>query len=231
MLHPPGLLQAPFSLLFLPQPCWHAVHNLILKLPAPCTHTATQQPLQFPASLSPLTPANHALQVDFVGVPFTTSAKDVEDCRALLARCNLSSTKVIAKIEDVDGLRAHQEIIEAADVIIFARGKLGTRLDPAKVREWAAVGGWGLACVRMRGGGGRWAKPGLWQSEGEAGCWSVEGKADRCKGRGIPLWGLGTHLDPVNLVGAAQHSSHSLPPPNLSCPFHNCRCSLPRSCC
>lgn len=117
-----------------------------MKLPAPCTYcdpaTASISCLPFP-----LTPANHALQVDFVGVPFTTSAKDVEDCRALLARCNLSSTKVIAKIEDVDGLRAHQEIIEAADVIIFARGKLGTRLDPAKVREWAAVGRWGLACL------------------------------------------------------------------------------------
>lgn len=77
-------------------------------------------------------------------MPFTTSAKDVEDCRALLARCNLSSTKVIAKIEDVDGLRAHQEIIAAADVIIFARGKLGTRLDPAKVRGGQTGAGGGL---------------------------------------------------------------------------------------
>ncbi len=40
---------------------------------------------------------------------------------------------MIGKIECVEGLTAHQQIIGAADVVIFSRGNLGTCLNPEKV--------------------------------------------------------------------------------------------------
>ena len=48
-------------------------------------------------------------------------------------RCGLSQTQVIAKIEGLDGLMKHEEIIEAADGVVFSRGNLGTCLDAEKV--------------------------------------------------------------------------------------------------
>jgi pyruvate kinase len=35
--------------------------------------------------------------------------------------------QVIAKIECLTGIKAHREIIDAADVIVLSRGNLGTR--------------------------------------------------------------------------------------------------------
>ncbi|KAG1669577.1 hypothetical protein FOA52_006350 [Chlamydomonas sp. UWO 241] len=39
---------------------------------------------------------------------------------------------VMAKIECLTGIKAHREIIDAADVIVLSRGNLGTSLSPEK---------------------------------------------------------------------------------------------------
>jgi pyruvate kinase len=48
-------------------------------------------------------------------------------------RLGLSTTRIIAKIEHRDGLMAFQEIIDAADGIIFSRGNLGIDLPAEKM--------------------------------------------------------------------------------------------------
>ncbi|GAX81369.1 hypothetical protein CEUSTIGMA_g8800.t1 [Chlamydomonas eustigma] len=72
-------------------------------------------------------------QIDFVSVPFVHTGKDIEECRKVLQDCGLTSTQIMAKIEGVEGLRHAEEIIQAADAILFSRGNLGVCLDAEKV--------------------------------------------------------------------------------------------------
>jgi hypothetical protein len=46
----------------------------------------------------------------------------------------MPQAQVIAKLEDLEGLVGHGEVINAADAILFSRGSLGTCLEPEKVR-------------------------------------------------------------------------------------------------
>ena len=48
-------------------------------------------------------------------------------------RLGYGGSKVIAKLEDLEGLVNHGEILEAADAVIFSRGSLGTCMEVEKV--------------------------------------------------------------------------------------------------
>jgi len=71
--------------------------------------------------------------VDFLAVSYCRSAADVAAARAVLAECGSPGVRVIAKIENKEGLARYREIAAAADGVIFSRGSMGNCLDPEKM--------------------------------------------------------------------------------------------------
>lgn len=72
--------------------------------------------------------------VDFISLSFTRSAEDVRKTRALLRTLgDLHQTQILAKIENIEGLRHFDSILAEADGIILSRGNLGIDLPPEKV--------------------------------------------------------------------------------------------------
>lgn len=78
--------------------------------------------------------AHFALQlgVDFLALSFVRRSSDVEELRSLISATN-SQVAIIAKIEKPEALDNIDEIIEAADAIMVARGDLGVELPPQAV--------------------------------------------------------------------------------------------------
>ncbi len=70
---------------------------------------------------------------DFIAASFTRSAQDVMDIRNLLERVGAGSVEIIAKIENQQGIDNIDEIIEAADGIMVARGDLGVEVPSYQV--------------------------------------------------------------------------------------------------
>lgn len=70
--------------------------------------------------------------VDFLGLSFVRSPDDIRGLKALLAEEG-SSIQVIAKIEKPEALERLEEIVDAADGIMVARGDLGVEIDVARV--------------------------------------------------------------------------------------------------
>jgi pyruvate kinase len=70
--------------------------------------------------------------MDFIAVSFVRSAKDVEEARALFEAAG-GTGKVIAKIERVEALDCIDAIIDAADIIMVARGDLGVEMGYAEL--------------------------------------------------------------------------------------------------
>jgi len=70
--------------------------------------------------------------VDFIGLSFVRSADDVRQLEALIAETG-SEARAIAKIEKPEALENLDEIIEAADSVMVARGDLGVEIDIADV--------------------------------------------------------------------------------------------------
>jgi pyruvate kinase len=70
--------------------------------------------------------------VDFLGLSFVRSADDVRQLKALI-QSHDAQTQVIAKIEKPEALEHLQEIVEAADAVMVARGDLGVEIDIARV--------------------------------------------------------------------------------------------------
>jgi len=70
--------------------------------------------------------------VDFVGLSFVRTPDEVCELKSLL-RSHGSDAQVIAKIEKPEALRRLQEIVEAADGVMVARGDLGVETDIASV--------------------------------------------------------------------------------------------------
>lgn len=68
--------------------------------------------------------------IDFVALSFVRSADDIHELRELLG-AKAKSVKVIAKIEDQEGVTNIHEIVEAADGVMVARGDLGIETDIA----------------------------------------------------------------------------------------------------
>jgi pyruvate kinase len=70
--------------------------------------------------------------VDFFGLSFVRRAADVGELRDAL-RHLASDVQIIAKIETAEALEALDEIIEASDAVMVARGDLGVEIDVARV--------------------------------------------------------------------------------------------------
>lgn len=70
--------------------------------------------------------------VDSIALSFTRTAKDIEDCRDLLGPKG-AHIKIIAKIENQEGLNNYEEILKATDAIMVARGDMGMEIPPEKV--------------------------------------------------------------------------------------------------
>ncbi len=68
------------------------------------------------------------MDVDYIALSFVREASDIEQLNEILDE-KAGKTKVIAKIEDQEGMRNIDEIIEAADGIMVARGDLGVEVD------------------------------------------------------------------------------------------------------
>ncbi len=66
---------------------------------------------------------------DFIAASFVRSAYDVYEIRRYLEAQNCNFMKIIAKIENQDGVNNIDEIIAAADGIMVARGDMGVEID------------------------------------------------------------------------------------------------------
>ena len=69
---------------------------------------------------------------DYIALSFVRTAKDVEAVRAIID-FNNSKMKIIAKIESTQGVKNLDEILEAADGLMVARGDMGVELPPELV--------------------------------------------------------------------------------------------------
>src|SRR6056297_499762 len=78
--------------------------------------------------------AHFALEhnVDWIALSFVRKAKDIYDLKEIIAESG-KNTSVIAKIEKPEALEELDEIIEASDAIMVARGDLGVEVDFHKV--------------------------------------------------------------------------------------------------
>lgn len=45
----------------------------------------------------------------------------------------MSETRIVAKIENMEGLVAYREIMGVCDVMLFSRGSMGNCVDPEKM--------------------------------------------------------------------------------------------------
>ena len=73
---------------------------------------------------------NKQHNVSFIALSFVRSAKDIVTLRSILKR-KKSQIKIIAKIENQEGLDNIHEITQAADIVMVARGDLGIETDLA----------------------------------------------------------------------------------------------------
>ncbi len=72
------------------------------------------------------------LDVDYLAVSFPRTAADIEEARSLLETAG-GSAGIVAKIERAEAIDAIDEIIDAADVIMIARGDLGVEIGDAEL--------------------------------------------------------------------------------------------------
>lgn len=64
---------------------------------------------------------------DFIAASFVRRAQDIIDLRNLIKECN-SNMKIIAKIENLEGIRNIKEILAVSDGIMVARGDMGVEI-------------------------------------------------------------------------------------------------------
>jgi pyruvate kinase len=70
------------------------------------------------------------LDVEHIALSFTRDAKDVEN---LKAQTKTFEGGIIAKIENFEGVKNFEEILNAVDGIMVARGDLGVEIEPERV--------------------------------------------------------------------------------------------------
>ena len=75
-------------------------------------------------------------ELDYIALSFVREASDVLQLRKLIQEHNpgkASTVKIIAKIEDQQGVKNLEEIIKVSDGIMVARGDLGVEIDLAEL--------------------------------------------------------------------------------------------------
>lgn len=72
-------------------------------------------------------------EVDYIAVSFARSAEDISQARAALDNEGGQAIKIIAKIENQQGIDNSYEIILASDGLMVARGDLGVEIAPEHV--------------------------------------------------------------------------------------------------
>ena len=70
---------------------------------------------------------------DYIAASFVRSASDMAEIRACLDSCGGEHIRIIAKIENQQGVDNLEEIARAADGVMVARGDLGVEIPAAKV--------------------------------------------------------------------------------------------------
>lgn len=70
------------------------------------------------------------MQADYLAVSFPRSAEDIHEARRLLHAAG-GHAAIVAKIERAEAVEAIEEIIQAADAIMVARGDLGVEMGDA----------------------------------------------------------------------------------------------------
>jgi len=73
-----------------------------------------------------------SMGADYVAISFPRSAADIEEARTLLREAG-GHGGIVAKIERAEALDALEEIVEAADAVMIARGDLGVEIGDAEL--------------------------------------------------------------------------------------------------
>lgn len=73
--------------------------------------------------------------VDFVAASFTRSADDINEMRSFLENNGGGELRIIAKIENKDGVNNIDEIVRVSDGIMVARGDLGVEIPFAEIPQ------------------------------------------------------------------------------------------------
>ena len=73
-----------------------------------------------------------AIGVDYLAMSFPRSAEDVNECRRLMEEAG-GNASIVSKIERAEALECIDEIIEASDAIMIARGDLGVEIGDAEL--------------------------------------------------------------------------------------------------
>jgi pyruvate kinase len=71
--------------------------------------------------------------VDFIAASFTRRAQDILDIRQIMKEQNNEAIKIIAKIENTEGVENIDEILKVVDGIMIARGDLGVEVPAEDV--------------------------------------------------------------------------------------------------
>ena len=66
--------------------------------------------------------------VDYIALSFVREAQDISELREILGTSR-EEIKIISKIEDQEGVRNVEEIVEASDAVMVARGDLGIEIS------------------------------------------------------------------------------------------------------
>lgn len=73
---------------------------------------------------------------DFIAASFVNNASNVHEIRRILAERNANNIQIISKIETMNAINAIDEIIEASDSIMVARGDLGLEIPYYEVPHY-----------------------------------------------------------------------------------------------
>ncbi len=71
--------------------------------------------------------------IDYIAASFVSDAKDIEQIRKILVKKGKEDVQIISKIESLQAIDNLNEIIEASDAIMLARGDLGVEIPYEKV--------------------------------------------------------------------------------------------------
>ena len=71
-----------------------------------------------------------AIKVDYIAISFPRDADDIKKARKMMEDCDCKA-RLISKIERAEALNHIEEIIEASDAIMIARGDLGVEIGDA----------------------------------------------------------------------------------------------------